>query len=216
MEGSKILLAGGEGEIVEKKSRFIATIRPIACEEEAAAFLAEIRKKYWDARHHCSAFVLGERGDLTRCSDDGEPSGTAGRPMLDVLTGEGLTNCCAIVTRYFGGTLLGTGGLVRAYGGAVREGLRHCTAVTCIAGVRFLISADYTDLGRVQYILGEEEVTTENTEYTDKVLITALLPADKADRVRKKLMDGTGGRVKPEESGTPLLGEQNGKYIVLP
>ncbi len=122
MDGRKILYKGGEGEIVEKKSRFIATLRPIASEEEAAQFLAEIRKKYWDARHHCSAFVLGERGDLTRCSDDGEPSGTAGRPMLDVLTGEGLTGCMAVVTRYFGGTLLDTGGQVRAYGGAVREG----------------------------------------------------------------------------------------------
>ena len=85
MDGRKILYKGGEGEIVEKKSRFIATLRPIASEEEAAQFLAEIRKKYWDARHHCSAFVLGERGDLTRCSDDGEPGSTAGVPLLTLL-----------------------------------------------------------------------------------------------------------------------------------
>lgn len=215
MDGRKILYKGGEGEIVEKKSRFIATLRPIASEEEAAQFLAEIRKKYWDARHHCSAFVLGERGDLTRCSDDGEPSGTAGRPMLDVLTGEGLTGCMAVVTRYFGGTLLGTGGLVRAYGGAVREGLKNCVLLTCIEGVRLVISSDYTDLGKIQYILVEEKATQENTEYTDRVTSTVLLPAAEEERVRKKLTDATGGRCTIEEGGRPVLGEQSGKYMVL-
>ena len=215
MDGRKILYKGGEGEIVEKKSRFIATLRPIAAEEEAAQFLAEIRKKYWDARHHCSAFVLGERGDLTRCSDDGEPSGTAGRPMLDVLTGEGLTGCMAVVTRYFGGTLLGTGGLVRAYGGAVREGLKNCVLLTCIEGVRLVISSDYTDLGKIQYILVEEKATQENTEYTDRVTSTVLLPAADEERVRKKLTDATGGRCTIEEGGRPVLGEQSGKYMVL-
>ena len=215
MDGRKILYKGGEGEIVEKKSRFIATLRPIASEKEAAQFLAEIRKKYWDARHHCSAFVLGERGDLTRCSDDGEPSGTAGRPMLDVLTGEGLTGCMAVVTRYFGGTLLGTGGLVRAYGGAVREGLKNCVLLTCIEGVRLVISSDYTDLGKIQYILGEEKATQENTEYTDRVTSTVLLPAADEERVRKKLTDATGGRCTIEEGGRPVLGEQSGKYMVL-
>ena len=215
MDGRKILYKGGEGEIVEKKSRFIATLRPIASEEEAAQFLAEIRKKYWDARHHCSAFVLGERGDLTRCSDDGEPSGTAGRPMLDVLPGEGLTGCMAVVTRYFGGTLLGTGGLVRAYGGAVREGLKNCVLLTCIEGVRLVISSDYTDLGKIQYILVEEKATQENTEYTDRVTSTVLLPAADEERVRKKLTDATGGRCTIEEGGRPVLGEQSGKYMVL-
>ena len=111
----RVLLSGGEGEIVEKKSRFIATIRKCENEEEAVAFIEEMKKKYWDARHNCSAFIIGSRGELTRCSDDGEPSGTAGRPMLEVLTGSGIRNIAVVVTRYFGGTLLGTGGLVRAY-----------------------------------------------------------------------------------------------------
>ena len=110
----RVLLSGGEGEIVEKKSRFIATIRKCENEEEAVAFIEEMKKKYWDARHNCSAFIIGSRGELTRCSDDGEPSGTAGRPMLEVLTGSGIRNIAVVVTRYFGGTLLGTGGLVRA------------------------------------------------------------------------------------------------------
>ena len=115
----KILYAGGENEIVEKKSRFIATLRPVNSEEEAAAFIAEMKKKYWDASHNCSAFTIGRNHELTRCSDDGEPAQTAGRPMLDVLFGEDIHNVCAVVTRYFGGTLLGTGGLVRAFSGAV-------------------------------------------------------------------------------------------------
>lgn len=123
-ERYKIVYQGGEGEIVEKKSRFIAEIRPVESEEEATAFIAEVKKKYWDARHHCSAFTIGENNEVARCSDDGEPAQTAGRPMLDVLLGRELHNVCAVVTRYFGGTLLGTGGLVRAYGGAVQEGLK--------------------------------------------------------------------------------------------
>ena len=100
----RVLLSGGEGEIVEKKSRFIATIRKCETEEEAVAFIEEMKKKYWDARHNCSAFIIGSRGELTRCSDDGEPSGTAGRPMLEVLTGSGIRNIAVVVTRYFGGT----------------------------------------------------------------------------------------------------------------
>ena len=111
----RVLLAGGQGEIVEKKSRFIATVRSAATEQEAASFIEEMKKKYWDARHNCSAFVIGSRGEMTRCSDDGEPGGTAGRPMLEVLLAEEIRNVAVVVTRYFGGTLLGTGGLVMAY-----------------------------------------------------------------------------------------------------
>lgn len=121
-----LLIKGAEAELVEKKSRFIATVRPVASEEEAAAFIEEMKKKYYDARHNCSAFVIGDRGQLTRSSDDGEPSGTAGRPMLEVLLGSGIRNIAAVVTRYFGGTLLGTGGLVRAYSGVLKEALAKC------------------------------------------------------------------------------------------
>ena len=119
----KILYREGTGELIEKKSRFIASFRSVKTEEEAQAFIEEMRKKYWDASHNCYAWVLGENGEGKRCSDDGEPSQTAGKPMLDVLEGEGIVNICVVVTRYFGGTLLGTGGLVRAYSGAVKEGL---------------------------------------------------------------------------------------------
>ena len=123
LECFKTVYRGGEAEIVEKKSRFIGTVRPVESEEEAFAFLEEMRKKYWDATHNCFAFVAGERREWVRAADDGEPSGTAGRPMLDVLLGEDLYNTAVVVTRYFGGTLLGTGGLVRAYQDSVRENL---------------------------------------------------------------------------------------------
>ena len=111
MKEIKIVYEGGEGELIEKKSRFIATVRPVESEEEALEFIAAMKKKYWNATHNCSAFVVGENQELQRCSDDGEPQGTAGRPMLDVLLGEEIHNAAVVVTRYFGGTLLGTGGL---------------------------------------------------------------------------------------------------------
>ena len=134
VDSYKILYKGGSGELVEKKSRFIADLRPVASEEEALEYIEEIRKKYWDARHHCFAYIIGDRGQSARCSDDGEPSQTAGKPMMDVLAGEELHDVCAVVTRYFGGTLLGTGGLVKAYGGGVHHLLIQLLGVVCIAG----------------------------------------------------------------------------------
>ena len=121
-----LLTKGAEAELVEKKSRFIATVRPVSSEEEAIAFIDEMKKKYYDARHNCSAFIIGSNAQMTRSSDDGEPSGTAGKPMLEVLLGSGIRNIAAVVTRYFGGTLLGTGGLVRAYSGVLKEALEGC------------------------------------------------------------------------------------------
>lgn len=145
--GYKVVYQGGSGEIEEKKSRFIATVRPVESEEEAAAFIAEMKKKYWDARHNCSAFVIGRNQELTRCSDDGEPSGTAGRPMLDVLLREGIHNAAVVVTRYFGGTLLGTGGLVRAYQGSVQAGLANCVVIEKRQGQVLEIGTDYNGMG---------------------------------------------------------------------
>lgn len=163
-EGSyRVLLSGGEGEYVEKKSRFIATLRACESEEEAVRFIEEMKKKYWDARHNCSAFVIGGRAELTRCSDDGEPSGTAGRPMLEVLTGEGIRNAAVVVTRYFGGVLLGTGGLVRAYTQAVKEGLRNCRVGRMRPGYEAVAEADYGDIGKVQYLLRNSSVSSVNS-----------------------------------------------------
>ena len=121
----KTVYRGGTAEIVEKKSRFIAHSAHVESEEEALAFIEQIKKQYWDARHNCHAFSVGVTNETARCSDDGEPAQTAGKPMLDVLMGQQLKNTVVVVTRYFGGTLLGTGGLVRAYSAAVQEGLKR-------------------------------------------------------------------------------------------
>ena len=135
LEKYKVVYKGGQDEIIEKKSRFIATVAPVESEEEALAFIEAMKKKYWDARHNCFAYVIGERGQLARCSDDGEPGGTAGKPMLDVLLGEEVRNVVVVVTRYFGGTLLGTGGLVRAYSSSTQAGLHASVIITRIRGL---------------------------------------------------------------------------------
>lgn len=195
----RVLLEGGQGEYEEKKSRFIATVRKCESEEEAAAFIEEMKKKYWDARHNCSAFVLGSRGELTRCSDDGEPSGTAGRPMLEVLQGEGIRNIAVVVTRYFGGVLLGTGGLVRAYTQAVKEGLKNCTVGRMRYGHEIRVTTDYNGIGKILYLLGNAGIEPVSSEYTDKVTLRLIFPAEDAEKLRKEMVEATSGKAEIEK-----------------
>lgn len=197
----KVLETGGEGEIVEKKSRFIATLAPVHSEEEAVAFIDSIKKKYWDARHNCSAFVLGERAQVTRCSDDGEPSGTAGKPMLEVLLGAGVRNAAVVVTRYFGGTLLGTGGLVRAYTQAVQAGLENCSVARMQYGCELGIRTDYNGIGKIQYLLGQRGLEIKSSEYTDIVTLKLEVPFEECGALCKELTEATAGRAKIEELG---------------
>lgn len=194
VESYRVLLEGGGGEYVEKKSRFIATIRRCESEEEAAAFMEEMKKKYWDARHNCSAYVLGARGELTRCSDDGEPSGTAGRPMLEVLLGEGIRNIAVVVTRYFGGVLLGTGGLVRAYTQAVKAGLQNCTLGRMRYGWEVEVGTDYNSVGKILYLLGNAGIEPLESNYTDAVSLRILVPAEEAVRLQKEITEATNGK----------------------
>ena len=167
LERYKTVYRGKEGEIIEKKSRFIATVRLVETEEEALAFIEEMKKKYWNATHNCFAYVIGERRECVRCSDDGEPSGTAGKPMLDVLLGEDMYNTAVVVTRYFGGTLLGTGGLVRAYSKAVQEGLAQSDLIEKQYGNILEIGTDYNGVGKIQYLIGENKIPVLESEYTD-------------------------------------------------
>ena len=211
LESFKTVYQGGEAEIIEKKSRFIGTVRPVGSEEEALGFLEEMKKKYWDATHNCFAGVAGKRREWTRAADDGEPSGTAGRPMLDVLLGEDLYDTAVVVTRYFGGTLLGTGGLVRAYSRAVQEALKACVIIEKRHGVLLEISADYTDLGRIQYILGQRKIPLLQSLYTDRVLLEAVLPAQEEQSLRKALSEAAGGRAAVEKKGDPWYAEINGE-----
>lgn len=190
----RVLLEGGEGEYVEKKSRFIATLRRCGSEQEALEFIEEIRKKYWDARHNCYAYVVGGREGLTRCSDDGEPGGTAGRPMLEVLTGEGLRDTAVVVTRYFGGVLLGTGGLVRAYTQAVKEGLKNCLAGTMRRGCEAEVTADYGSIGKILYLLGNRGLEPLEADYGEKILLRLQVPGEDFDVLGRELADATGGK----------------------
>ena len=214
-ECTKILYQGGVGEIVEKKSRFIASVAPVATEQEALDFIAAKKKEYWDARHNCYAYIIGSKQEIMRCSDDGEPAQTAGRPMLDVLLGRELHNVCAVVTRYFGGTLLGTGGLVRAYGGAVQEGLKNCVVLEKCLARKWKVGTDYSGLGKVQYILAEAELPILDSEYGEGVDLTILVPFDQAGAAEKKLIEGTNGRCQIEKLDEVYFGMDDGKIILL-
>jgi uncharacterized YigZ family protein len=189
----RIIYEDGEGEIVEKKSRFIATVRSIQTEEEATAFINEMKKKYWDARHNCSAFVIGDRQELTRCSDDGEPAQTAGRPMLDVLLKEGITNAAVVVTRYFGGVLLGTGGLVRAYQAAVHAGLDNCRILEKKSGLLLFVRTDYNGVGKLQYLFGQQQIAVVNSEYGADVTFEVLIPSEQKNAMEKAITEATNG-----------------------
>lgn len=211
MKRHKVVYNCGEGEIIEKKSRFIATVRSVETEEEAVSFIDEMKKKYWNATHNCSAYVLGLNNEIMRCSDDGEPAQTAGRPMLDVLTGEEVRNVCVVVTRYFGGTLLGTGGLVRAYSKAVQEGLANCDIIEKIPADRIDIGCDYTLIGKIQYILAQEGITVLDTVYTDKVSVCIMVPVEDTERIISRITEAVNAKAEIVKNGQmyyALLGKE--------
>ena len=191
------LYKGGIGEYEEKKSRFIATLEPVSSEEAATEFIASIKKKYWDARHNCSAFILGNNGEKTRCSDDGEPSGTAGRPMLNVLTGEHITNACVVVTRYFGGTLLGTGGLVRAYSAAVKEAISNSEVIRKQNGNILKIDCDYNDHGKIVNMAAKNGYLITDTEFGEAVTLTMV--SAEVSKLIDEITDMTSARAKCHE-----------------
>ena len=197
----QVLLTAGEAEIVEKKSRFIAYLAKCESEEEATDFIEKIKKKHWDARHNCSAFVIGDSAQLTRCSDDGEPAGTAGRPMLEVLLGSGVRNVAVVVTRYFGGVLLGTGGLVRAYSQAVKEALAASKIGTMQYGYRLSITTDYNGIGKVLYQLGQRGIEPYNSDYGADVTLELLVPYDEKERLCKEITEATLGKAVIEKIG---------------
>lgn len=179
METYKKLISGGVGEIEEKRSRFIGEIRAVASEAEAKSFIEATRKKYYDARHHCYAYLVPDEDParlIQRSSDDGEPSGTAGRPILSVLLGSELTGVCIVVTRYFGGTLLGTGGLIRAYTAAAKAALEAAVIEDIVKTRRETFVIDYSELDKLKYKLKEQNAVIVDTQYTDKVTLTADIP----------------------------------------
>ncbi len=201
-----------QAEIIEKRSRFIATVKPVKTEEEALAFLAELRQKYWNATHNVYAYII-EENNIMRYSDDGEPGGTAGLPVLDMLKKEGLTNLIVVVTRYFGGVLLGTGGLVHAYSKSAKAGVLAAGLVDMILCRKITLSCEYTLLGKLQNLLANYPgVIQEEAEYTDKVSLPLFLPEENADAFCASVTDKMNAQVEIF-SGDTLY---HGKPRILP
>lgn len=215
LEQYNTIYEGGEGEIIEKKSRFIATVRLVKTEEEALSFIEEMRKKYWNATHNCYAYVIGERKETMRCSDDGEPSGTAGKPMLDVLLGEDLYNTAVVVTRYFGGTLLGTGGLVRAYSKAVQEGLTCSRIITKHHGILLEIGTDYNGVGKLQYLFGQRGIPITDSRYTEDVKLQVLVPKSEENAVKKAVTEATSARASITDLKELYYASLDGEYLTF-
>lgn len=208
-----LILAPAEGYFESKKSRFLALVTPIATEAEAQELLAQRRKTYYDARHHCYAYVLGDRNQVVRFSDDGEPSGTGGAPIREALLASGLHNCLLVVTRYFGGTLLGAGPLARAYSSAAADALAKVERASLQEGRRWQLVLPYTDLARVDRILSESAIPVESEEYGTDVLRQIILTGDKEPAFLQALSDASSGRalVEPGEIIHFIL--QKGKAI---
>lgn len=198
IESYKTVSGTGEAEIVEKRSRFIAHVFPVETESAALELIEKTKKKYWDARHNCYAYVIGIDGKLQRYSDDGEPGGTAGMPMLEVLLGEGVKNTLVVVTRYFGGTLLGTGGLVRAYSKSTKEGLLAAGIAERVLYRRMNVAVDYSLSGKIQYEAAQGGHITEDTVYAENVVFKLLVRTSCADGFAKRLVDVTNGRAEIE------------------
>lgn len=187
-------------KLLRKKSRFIATVLPIDTEEEwHYNILKDKKMKYWDARHNCFAFVIGSNNEIQRFSDDGEPQGTAGKPILETLLNENLHNTLIVVTRYFGGTLLGTGGLVRAYGQSSKEGIRNSVIQKVCEGISFKLTVDYNSIGKIKYIMGQMGITDAQEEYGQNVVLSILMKKDKYNEFNTKVTDATGGKAVFED-----------------
>lgn len=176
------LARDGEAEIEVKHSRFLCTLQRVEAEEDARALVATLRKQHWDARHHCTAFIIGPDAALQRSSDDGEPAGTAGAPMLEVLRGAGVSDAVAVVTRWFGGTLLGAGGLVRAYGDAVRAALDEVGTLRRSLVEEVALDLDHADAGRIESELRSRGTQVLGATYASQVrLLLGVAPAGMDD-----------------------------------
>ena len=186
----------GTGEIVEKRSRFIANVKPVSSEEEALSFLNELKQKYWDARHNVYAYIIKEN-NIMRYSDDGEPSGTAGMPVLDMLKKEELTDVIVVVTRYFGGILLGTGGLVHAYSKSAKEGILAAEIKNMLLCQKLIIKCDYNLVGKIQYeIQGKNDIIIGESEYGEDVKLSVYIPCDNVENFINNMIDKTNGNIE--------------------
>ena len=207
IESYKIITKEGTGEIVEKKSRFIANVFSVENQQEAEARIAEISKKYWDAKHNCYAYVIGPNGENTKCSDNGEPSGTAGKPILEVINGAGLTNTLIIVTRYFGGVLLGTGGLVRAYTQSAQAGLAASEIGVMTYAQKLTIKVGYNMINNVQYYLSQNDIPIADSRYEADVQFDICVREADITRITEGLTQKCEGQIE-------ILQGEKGYYLI--
>ena len=187
-------------EFVEKKSRFIGYVKPVKTQKEAADFIAKIKSKHWDATHNVSAYVLKEN-NIQRSSDDGEPSGTAGVPVLDVLLKENLVDVCVVVTRYFGGILLGAGGLIRAYSHGSKIAVEAGNIITMAPCKILEANIDYSFYDRFNIMLGDIGANVESSDFADKIKITFCLKEELADALQSRLTEQSNGKYMLREIG---------------
>lgn len=199
-ESYKTIKRRAESELVEKKSRFIATVSPVKTEKEAIELIEDMRSKYYDASHNVYAYVIGEN-NICRYSDDGEPSGTAGIPVLEIIKKENLIDVCVVVTRYFGGTLLGAGGLVRAYAQAAKDGLSEGEIIERTLCSLVMVSADYTLLGKIRFETENAGYTVKDIEYTDSVSVFVYVKKSETERYIKMITEKTNARCSIEVIG---------------
>ena len=187
-------------EFVEKRSRFIGYVKPVSTEEEATAFISQIRSRHWDARHNVYAYSLRE-GNIKRYSDDGEPSGTAGMPVLDVIVKNGIVDVCVVVTRYFGGVLLGTGGLVRAYSQGCRLALEAGEIILMQSCLMCTTRCNYNQYGKVSSLIAETGGTVDDTVFESDVQFRFHIRPDFLPQLNKRLADATAGEVRADADG---------------
>lgn len=199
LEQYRTVRSPGSREVVIRKSRFIGHVMPIENEAEAVVFIEDIKKKHWNATHNCSAYSLGERDEIQRQSDDGEPSGTAGKPILEVIRNQGVKNVAIVVTRYFGGIMLGAGGLIRAYTDGAVLALEAGEVITRVLRREVFVEIDYTWLGKVENELRGRGIQTGDTVFTDKVTLNCLPRNDEGDAFMAWITDLTQGQALVSE-----------------
>ena len=197
----KTIKENGRVEEEIKKSRFICHVKQVETEEEARDFINSIKKEHYKATHHCSAFILGEKSEIKRTSDDGEPSGTAGIPMLGVLESHQLTNLCVVVTRYFGGIKLGAGGLIRAYAGCVALAVKEIGLVEIKEQVGLRLQLSYSQYQEYANFLKSENLMEFDTEFTDSVATTIFVNKEDQNRIEEGLIEFFNGKVQLSNQG---------------
>lgn len=212
-ERYKTVYRQAEAEIVEKKSRFIATAAPVQTEEEALLFIGAMKKKHWNATHNVFAYTVGLTGGAQRASDDGEPGGTAGRPALEVLQALDLRNTAVNITRHFGGTLLGAGGLVRAYSHAAKEGVLAAGVIEKILFAALNVTVPYHFAGKIQHAVSLNNHTVRHAHYTDVARFSLLVDAGLAEDFARHIKDIT-GTAAVVETGAPVYGFLRGGRLI--